>query len=490
MRMSLEDYFKPFRQNVIGRDLKFMTAYGRQRLIYADWTASGRLYRPIEDRLVNTFGPLVGNTHTEATVTGTSMTRAYQRARMIIKRHVQAKPDDALFLAGSGMTAAVTLLQRLMGIRAPENLQARLDIPKKHRPMIFVTHLEHHSNHTSWLETIAEVQIIPPGPDGTVDLQRLKSLLTDADPHRLKIAAVTAASNVTGIGPPIHRIARLMHQSGGLCFVDYACAAPYVPINLHPSDPAESLDAIYFSPHKFLGGPGSPGILIVKRQLLKNHVPDRPGGGTVVWTNPWGGHRYLDDIEVREDGGTPPFLQTIRAALTIQLKEQMGIDKMRRREAELLARLWPGLAAIPGLTILAGHSTDRLGVISLTLDGLHYNLVAKLLNDRFGIQTRGGCACAGTYGHYLFQIDRRMSQVITHRLDRGDTSAKPGFVRISIHPTMTNQEMEKIVTAFDQIARLGESWRQDYHYQPTTNEFIHNYFSDPTADVIDRSFSL
>lgn len=476
MASSLEKFFAPFRKNVVGVNQTFQTPYGKKKIIYADWTASGRLYEPIEAKMAKDFGPFVGNTHTESTVTGTTMTRAYHQAREIIKHHVGASKKDVLIPVGSGMTGAVCALQRILGLRIPEQLVHFAKIPVSARPIVFITHMEHHSNQTSWLETICDVEIIPPPKNGLVNLENLKPLLKKYKNRKIKIAAVSAGSNVTGIQPPIHKIAQLMHSSGGLCFVDYACAAPYTNINIHPKNPAERLDAIYFSPHKFLGGPGTPGILIFDSKLYQNQIPDRPGGGTVLWTNPWGEHHYFKDIEAREDGGTPPFLGTIKTALAIKLKEKMGVKNILAREKEILKILFPALKKIPNLHILAGEHEHRLGVISFNIEGLHYNLVSKLLNDRFGIQTRGGCACAGTYGHYLFAISEKVSRKITHRLDRGDYSTKPGFVRLSLHPIMTNSEIKFIVHAIAEIAKNFPVWSKDYVYQKSSNEFVHRKF--------------
>jgi len=431
---SLELYFKPFRENIIGYNQAFQTPNGEQKIVYADWTASGRLYRPIEEKMRDQFGPFVGNTHTETTVTGTSMTKAYHRAHKIIKQHVNAGPDDVILTMGSGMTGAINKFQRILGLKVPEQFTDLIKIPDEQRPIVFVTHMEHHSNHTSWLETIADVRCILPDEEGYIDLNHLERLLEEHKNRKTKIASVTACSNVSGIQTDYHEIARLMHQHNGLCFVDFACSAPYVNINMHRKDPLEKLDAIYFSPHKFLGGPGTPGVLIFDKKLYKNRVPDMPGGGTVAWTNPWGGHSYFDDIEIREDGGTPAFLQTIKAALCIQLKEKMGVENMLHREEEMLNILFDGLKQIPTVHILAGQVEKRLGVVSFYIDGIHFNLAVKLLNDRFGIQTRGGCSCAGTYGHYLLNINEEISRSITSKIDEGDLSSKPGWVRISIHP--------------------------------------------------------
>jgi len=471
--MILEKYFSKFRKNIVGINYVFKTPFGNKKLIYTDWTASGRLYGPIEDKIKNEFGPLIGNTHTETTLTGTAMTRAYHLAKKNIKKHAGAESKDIMLSAGSGMTGAIVKLQRILGLIVPEKISQYTKISESLRPVVFITHMEHHSNQTSWLETIADVKIINPTEEGLVNLTHLKELLNKYKKRKYKIASVTAGSNVTGIASPYYEIAKIMHQNNGLCFVDFACAAPYVNINMHPKNPLEKLDAIFLSPHKFLGGPGTSGVLIFDSKLYTNKIPDRPGGGTVTWTNPWGEHQYYKDIELREDGGTPPFLQTIRTALAIKLKEQMGVSEIFDREKEILKILFDGLEKIKGLKILAGNIKHRLGVISFTIDNLHYNLIAKLLNDHYGIQTRGGCACAGTYGHYLFNISKKYSKEITHQIDLGDLSVKPGFVRLSLHPTTTNAELKVIIRALVEISKNGKTWQKEYIYNNKTNEWIH-----------------
>ena len=461
----LQEYFKKFRDNIIGIDKEFETPYGLKKMVYADWTASGRAYRPIEQRLQNDIMPLLANTHTETTVTGTAMTRAYEQAKHIIKQHVNAGPDDVLIFAGSGMTGAVNKLQRLLGLRIPERIMDYvkpgrlpsheelanskvkihslfsnyLDIDPELKPVIFVSHMEHHSNQTSWLETIADVEIIPNDNNGNINLAGLEQLLEKYKERKNKIAAITGCSNVTGIQTPYHKVAQVVHLHGGLCFVDFACSAPYVSVDMHPSLEGGHLDAIFFSPHKFLGGQSTPGVLIFHKSLYKNIIPDQPGGGTVTYTNPWKYHEYISDIEHREDGGTPPFLQGIKAALAIKLKEEMGVENMLKREEELLKIIFERVPSIPGVEILEGQNQHRLGVVSFIIHGAHFNLVVKLLNDRFGIQTRGGCACAGTYGHMLLHVDQLHSYEILDEIHQGDLSCKPGWIRMSVHPVMTNE---------------------------------------------------
>lgn len=470
---SLETYFTPFRNNIVGIDQHFDSPFGRKKIIYTDWTASGRLYAPIEEKLLNEFGPFVANTHTETSVMGTAMTKAYLEARKIIKTHVNADKNDVLITYGSGMTGAINKFQRILGLKVPENLRQYTTIPDEIRPIVFVTHMEHHSNQTSWLETIAKVVVVPPNDDVLVCLERFAKLLEDYKDHPIKIAAISGCSNVTGIQTPYHEIAKLMHKHDGLCFVDFACSAPYVNIDMHPKEEGAHLDAIFFSPHKFLGGPGTSGVLIFNKNLYKNTIPDNPGGGTVAWTNPWGDHKYIDDIESREDGGTPGFLQTIRTALCVRLKEQIGVEKMMAREQELLDIVFNKLEAIPNLKILAPQIKDRLTVISFYIEDLHFNLGVKLLNDRFGIQTRGGCSCAGTYGHFLLHMDQETSNSITCEIDQGNLSHKPGWIRMSLHPTSTNAEAYLVCEAIKELANNFQEWAKDYKYNVHTNEFSH-----------------
>ena len=460
----LETWFAAFRRNIIGQDQCFDTPFGHQKIVYADWTASGRAYLPIEQRLLEEVLPFFGNTHTETTITGRRMSAAYEEAKSVIKNHVHAGTDDVLLFCGSGMTAAVNKLQRMLGLRLPERISdfgQFLSREEALRPLVLVTHMEHHSNYISWLETIATVETIRPDGKGNVDLHHLRQLLGQHRHRKTKIAAVTACSNVTGIETPYHAIASLMHEYDGVCFVDFASSAPYVHIDMHPVAAEARLDAIYFSCHKFLGGPGTPGVLIFSKGLCNNRVPDHPGGGTILYSNPWKDHEYIADIQQREDGGTPPILQGIKAALCIRLKEEMGVDNIRRRETEMLKILFDRLSAISGIHILAANNRDRLAIISFLVEGAHHDRVVQLLNDRFGIQARGGCSCAGPYGHLLLNIDKPRSYKIWRRLRAGDIYSKPGWVRLSFHPTMTDAEIDYIMDAVERTVTHYKEWSSD-----------------------------
>lgn len=487
---DLERHFAPFRAQTIGADARFRTPYGEQPLLYADWTASGRLYRPIETAIADRFGPFVGNTHSESSATGTAMTLAYHEAHARIRRHVQAGPDDVVLTHGSGMTGAINKLQRILGLKAPQGLRRYVQLRPEERPVVFVTHLEHHSNHTSWYETIAEVVVLPPSPDGLVDLAALDAALAQYADRPLKIGAFSACSNVTGALTPYHELARRVHRAGGIVIVDFAASAPYVAIDMHPADdPEAALDAIVFSPHKFLGGPGASGVLVFNRALYHNTVPDEAGGGTVAWTNPWGQYAFLEDIEAREDAGTPGFLQAIRAALAIGVKDAMGVAQIAERERAIVTYAMDRLLAMPGVHVLAPEIRHRLPIFSFYIEGLHYNLVVRLLNDRFGVQARGGCSCAGTYGHYLLHVDPTRSKAITDRIDAGDLSEKPGWVRISFHPTTPSSEVRAVLDAVEAIATQGAAWAADYEYSPRSNEYVHRAAADGLRARVDEWFT-
>lgn len=498
---ELEKYFEKYRRNIIGTDKEIETPYGLKKLVYADWIASGRLYKSIEKRITDDIGPMIGNTHSESTSTGKAMTDAYHRAQKIVKHHVNANDNDILIFTGSGMTSAIAKLQRILGLKVPEKAVNYCtftngeynnckDIPNKNRPVVFLTHTEHHSNHTSWFETLADVVVLQPSADLTVNPDTLRNEIVRYKNRPLLIGSFTACSNVTGYTPPFYELARIMHEYNGYCFIDFAASAPYVDIDMHPADKMEQLDAIFFSPHKFLGGPGSAGVLIFNKVLYRNDVPDSPGGGTVKWTNRWGGYSYISDIEVKEDGGTPGFLQGIKAALAVTLKENMNTEKIELREKELIYIAFRELSEIKGLHILAENITERLGIFSFYLDNIHHNLATKLLNDRFGIQVRGGCSCAGTYGHFLLKVDFKLSKEITERIEAGDLSMKPGWIRLSLHPTMTNDELLFITRALKQVAENAAEWGKEYLYNQHTNEFQHKIFSEEKSTDFSHWFDL
>jgi len=493
----LENHFAGFATQIIGNRQLFRSPFGDQEMLYADWTASGRAYQPIETFMQQEVLPFVGNTHTAASHNGHLMSNAYDQAKKIIKEHVHADAGDALIFCGSGMTHAVNKLQRILGLRFPERLQrytkaemAVFPPDDDLKPVVFITHMEHHSNQTSWLETIATVIIIPPQPDGNVDLHAFGKLLEQYGSRKNKIAAVTACSNVTGIHTPYPEIAKMIHSRGGYCFVDFACAAPHVLIDMHPSDKEASLDAIYFSGHKFLGGPGTPGVLVFNKNLYQNSVPDQPGGGTVFYSNPWNVHAYLTEVEAREDGGTPPFLGAIKLAMCVRLKEAMGISRMREREHEITNIVFERFSRIDNVEVLAANYKERLGVFSFTVQGIHHDLFVKMLSDRFGVQARSGCSCAGTYGHHLLNVNMEKSYQILQALKEGDELCKPGWIRLSIHPTMSDALIHRMMDAVEQIVLHRARWSKEYRYDAVSYAFVSALGKQPAEPDLTSWFAV
>lgn len=487
LRKKSEKQFAKFRKNTIGHNAKIITPYGEKTMTYADWTASGRLYNPIEKALSQKLGAYIANPHTSSNTTGTLVTRAYKEARNIVKKHVHAGPDDVLLFSGTGTTGAIWKLIRILNLHTTDK---KTTLPEEKRPIVFITHMEHHSNQISWQETLADVVIIDYDEEGRPDLDHLASLLEKYKNRDLKITSVNATSNIIGIKNDCHKIAEISHAHGAFCFVDYACSAPYVKIDMHPEKPEQKIDAIFFSPHKFLGGPGSSGVLIFDKKLYNREVPDSPGGGCVSWTTPWQTLKYFDDIEQREDAGTPGFLQSIKAALAIQLKEKMGVKKMQKRDKEISDYVFHALSEAPDLEIFETSQTDRLPIFSFNIKGVHFNLVTRLLNDRFGIQARGGCACAGTYAHYLLDLDRKSSKELFDKVDAKDLKCRPGWARISFHPTMTNKEVKKVCDAVIDVCNHHKKWGQDYRYDKKRNQYYYQKNFDEVSGIINKLYKI
>lgn len=486
----MESYFEAFRNKTIGNNQHFNSPYGLKKIVYADWIASGRLYSEIEDRISNTIGPFVANTHTTTSETGSLMTEAYHFAKDVIREHVHADKNDVVITYDVGMTGVINKLQRILGLKGCGKHHDGKCLMEKDKPVVFITHMEHHSNQTSWYETHCDVVVLNPNAELFVDLEELERQLELYKDRVYKIGSFSACSNVTGIITPFHEMAELMHRYNGVCFVDFAASAPYVDMDMHPKNPMQALDAIFFSPHKFLGGPGTSGVLVFNKKLYANSAPDQPGGGTVDWTNRWGEYKFSDDIEAREDGGTPGFLQAMRIALAIRLKEKMGTKNIKEREKQLLSIVFNTLEPISNLHILAGNAKERIGAFSFYIEDAHYNLVVRLLNDRFGIQVRGGCSCAGTYGHFLLNVSYEQSKKITEQINRGDLSSKPGWIRLSIHPTLTNDEMNFICKAIVEVAQNFQEWEKEYNYCPKTNEFVHKTELGSKKAIVHDWFTL
>ncbi|MEX2280594.1 MAG: aminotransferase class V-fold PLP-dependent enzyme [Acidimicrobiia bacterium] len=493
------DLIAKVRESVIGSDTAVMTPFGVRRVTYADYTASGRSLTFIEDYLRSHVLPLYANTHTETSGTGLQTTRFREEARDIVRRCVGAGTEHAVIFAGSGSTGAIDRLITILGLRIPAELDDRYHlsdhIPADERPVVFVGPYEHHSNELPWRESIADVVEIAEDADGHIDLADLKKqLLAHAD-RPLRIGSFSAASNVTGIISDTTAIASLLHRHGALSFWDFAAAAPYVGIEMRsPSTHGDDYkDAIFVSPHKFIGGPGTPGLLIVRRDLLTNRVPSVPGGGTVAYVNPEE-HRYLSDPEHREEGGTPAIIESIRCGLVFKLKEDVGPELIRDREESFIRRAIASWQDEPNIKILGNPEAERLSIVSFVIRHgdrfLHHNYVVALLNDLFGIQARGGCSCAGPYGHRLLGIDLDTSHRYEAEIAKGCEVIKPGWVRVNFNYFIGEDEFDYIVESVRLAARLGWALLPRYEFEIATGTWRHrDGVPTPPMSLADLDFA-
>jgi selenocysteine lyase/cysteine desulfurase len=479
---NVQHLIEKIRDGVIGDDRALDGPYGPRRMTYADYTASGRSLDFIERFITDEVLPLYANTHTETSRTGLQTTCFREDARRIILEACAGTDDDVVIFCGSGATGAIIKLIEVLNLILPRDLEEKYGladcIPADERPVVFIGPYEHHSNELPWRESIADVVTIPEDADGRIDQEFLERELVNYATRPLMIGSFSAASNVTGIVSDTAGISRLLHRHGALAFWDFAAAAPYVKIEMNMGDDhMAGKDAVFISPHKFVGGPGTPGVLVVKRKLLTNTVPTVPGGGTVSYVSPEE-HTYLADHAHREEGGTPAIIEAIRAGLVFHLKMSVGEEVIEQLEDRFIKRAIEAWSSNPRIQVLGNQEATRLSILSFVIKYgdemvLHHNFVVALLNDLFGIQARGGCSCAGPYGHRLLGIDLARSMKFHEAIDAGSEGIKPGWVRVNFNYFISEEAFSFIIKAVDLIAREG--WRLLPHYDfcPETGIWRH-----------------
>ncbi len=469
---TFEEVARHIRLNEVGRRACIETPYGRRLLCYADMTATGR-YLHFVETWVRRLRPYYANTHTSISSTGRIMTDLRERARQVIAAAVHAGPEDLVLFVGAGATAAVNKLVGLLGLRSAAP-----------GPVVFIGPYEHHSNQLPWLESAAEVVEIALRADGGIDLDDLRRKLAAYADRPLKIGAFSAASNVTGVLTDVRAVARLLHDGGAYAVFDYAAAAPYVPIDMHPADPRECIDALVLSTHKFVAGPQASGVMVTNRALCRRDVPDSPGGGTVEYVGAVdrAAVDYSRRLEEREEAGTPAIVGDIRAGVAFLVKEMVGPARVLAHETALAARATARLGRHPRVRLLGPKDLPRLAILSFNIDGLHHDLVSSLLDQLFGIQNRSGCACAGPYGHRLLGVDGPRSERFRAEIARGNLGAKPGWVRLTLPFYASDEDIEYILGAVEFVADHGETFVPAYRLG--WHDGVWRHIEKPVPDMV------
>ena len=506
------------RQQIVGVDSTFETPFGERLMVYCDYTASGRCLRFVESYL-QSLQRVYANTHTEDDITGRSMSQLLHEAEDAIKKSVNAGPQGRIIACGTGATGAIDKLQQIIGVAlAPatrKNIDEALDqlhadadseslceLLQDIQPVVFIGPYEHHSNEISWRQSLVTTIEVKLDATGNIDLAHLEELLNDPRyKNRKRIGSFSAASNVTGMRSDVRKIASLLHKYGAIACFDFAASAPYVDIDMNPEPQGEgddpSIDAVFISPHKFLGGPGSSGVLVFNERIYHRELPPSvSAGGTVDYVG-MSGQDFISNIEEREKAGTPGVLQTLKAGLVFQIKDSVGVDVINAREHELTDRAMKSWGGCENIEILGNPDpSSRVGIISFNIKDstgkyLHHKFITALLNDLFGIQSRAGCSCAGPYGHRLLDIDEDMSERYRFAVQQGHCGLKPGWCRVGLHWVMDDAEANYIIDAVQFLARDGSLFLNLYDFDLGTGTWKHKYSTSELPEFsLDEALSV
>ena len=512
--MSVKEKIKNLawlRENIIGRNMLFETCYGKKPLVYADYTASGRAVYFIENYLTDLY-QYYANTHTEDDFTGKTMTTLLHDAEKEIKRMVNAGASGKIIFSGTGATGGISKLQQIIGVYWPPTTKKRIkdylreplinadeqkrichtDFLEKiegSRPMVFVGPYEHHSNEIMWRETYCDVVEIPLNEEGLIDLDALdKALANPKYVNREKIGSFSAASNVSGVRTDVYEVARILHKHGAIACFDFAACAPYVEIDMNRNDESY-FDAIYLSPHKFLGGPGTSGILVFNERIYKKDLPPTVAAGGTVDFVTLDREKYIEDIETREKPGTPGIMQDIKVALVFQLKEKVGVETIEEIEHYYLKKFYDYYKGNNKIQLYGPTDPNKkINIIPFNIVHkdrvFHPKFITKLLNDMFGIQTRAGCSCAGPYGHRLLHISQEISRYYQCVIGVDKYSGvKPGWVRLNFHYTLSEAEFDYIISAIDFVIENAEKFIPEYNFDFSTGDWYH-ICTDPNEKVL------
>lgn len=480
------------RHEIIGRNDVFTTPIGKRPLVYADYTASGRGLYFIENYLQDLLR-YYANSHTDDDFTGKTMTDLVHEAEKTIKKIVNAGDRGKIIFTDSGATGGITRLQQILGVfwsPATENrlnamisksgeahknsLRKQIDANK---PIVFVGPYEHHSNEIMWRQGLCEVVEVPLNSDGELDLLKLESMVSDSKyDGREKIGSFSAASNVSGIITPVYDVAGILHKHGAIACFDFAACAPYVEIDMN-RDKESYFDAIVLSPHKFLGGPGSSGLLVFNENIYKKNLPPSiAAGGTVDFVT-YDSQKFTDDIETREKPGTPGILQAIKTSLVFQLKDRIGVEIIEEIEKYLFSQFISRFKDNDKITFYGTSDPEKkVNIIAFNVKHkdrvIHPRLFTRIMNDFFGIQTRAGCSCAGPYGHRLLSIDKELSLQYVHLVeDRNLAGMKPGWVRLNLHYSFSDSEFEYICKSLAYLIEKAHLFIPLYDFDLKTGEW-------------------